>query len=98
MFSEAVWGAASRAIFTATLAGYAVPPGSGTSIKLLSNDSSVATERPVRADEIDHHHHAVAEVDEEVDMRDEPDEPCREAGELHLAEHCHRGFAADGGE
>src|SRR5690349_14270969 len=56
------------------------------------HDAGVALERPVRGGEVEHHHQAVTEVDEEVDVRRQPYEPGGESGELDLPDHRHRRF------
>src|SRR5262245_16165515 len=64
----------------------------------FDNDARVALESPVRPGPIDHHREAVSKSDEEIDVRPEPDEPGREAREVHAPELGDRGFSADRGE
>src|SRR4051794_26454264 len=63
--------------------------------ELAGEDTGIAAVGPVGRGPVHHHHDAVAEVDEEVDVRDEPQDPGDEAGEMHLAHHHDRGSPAD---
>src|SRR5262245_19696429 len=68
------------------------------SLDALDNDARVKLESPVRPGPVDQHDEAVSKVDEEVDVRPQPDEPRRKAREVDAAELGDRRLAADGGE
>ena len=67
----------------------------------LGDDARAALVREVRPGPVDHHHQPVAKADQEVDVREQPEQPGREAAEAQRAEARHgelddRGLAADG--
>src|SRR4051812_5466698 len=91
----------SSATCTATRAACAAPRGYGrdeASGVFLGKDARIAAVAPIGRGPVDHHDDAVAEVDEEVDVRDQPDEPGDEARQMEAAEHRHGRGAPDGGE
>src|SRR5207237_10103729 len=100
MCSPTRWRRGSCATCTAIRAACAARRGSGTTSVLdaAHDDARVALVAEVRPRPIEHDDEAVAEVDEKVDVRDEPHEPRREAREVQPADHHHGGIAADGGE
>src|SRR3954462_13240582 len=66
--------------------------------QLSGNDAGVPVVGPIGRSPVDHHDEAVAEVDQEVDVRDEPDDPGDETGDLEAADFHHRCFAPDGSQ
>ena len=62
------------------------------------DDAGAAPVAPVSLGPVDEHDQAIAEADEEIDVRGEPDPPREGSGEPDAPEVDDRGHAADGGE
>src|SRR2546429_4189916 len=89
----------SCATCTATRAACAARRGSGTTSVLdaAHDDARVALIAEVRPRPVEHDDKAVAEVDQEIDVRDEPHQPGGEPRQVQPPDHHHRGISADGG-
>src|SRR5438477_2583901 len=81
----------SRALCTAIRAACGARLGSGTASvsDAAHDDACVALVAEVGPRPVEHHDQAVTEVDEEIDVRHEPHQPCRETGEMQASDHDH---------
>ncbi len=78
-------------------------PHGGGAERRLGHHARMALESPIGPGPFDQHHEAVAKPDQEVDVREKPEQPGRVAAEAQRAERRHaeldhRRAASDGGE